>query len=225
LNYSGPDGAAYHSHRQLPPEAEAWVARIRAAKLQPFIRSSDTVFEYGVGFGWNLAALQCARKVGFDVAPGLRERVESRGIEFSSNLADLDRAYPSHFDAVICHHTLEHLENPAEALRFIWRVLKPGCRLLLFVPYEKERKYRRYNPNDKAHHLYSWTPSSLANLVLSQKFKLEDVALRKFRFDRIAAVAAYRLHLGEPGYRAIRSLGLLLLPEYEIALTATKANG
>jgi SAM-dependent methyltransferase len=140
-------------------------------------------------------------------------------------LLDLEHRYPSAFDCVICHHTLEHLENPADALRFIARILKPSGRLLLFVPYEKERKYRRYNPSDKAHHLYSWTPSSLANLVLSQNFNLENVALRKFRFDRIAAVAALRLHLGESAYRLIRKLGLLLLPEYEIALTATKSNG
>ena len=57
------------------------------------------------------------------------------------------------FDVVLCHHTLEHLQNPADALTLMLGILKTGGKLLLFVPYEKERKYRRYNPRDKAHHL------------------------------------------------------------------------
>jgi SAM-dependent methyltransferase len=224
LNYSGPDGAAYHGHRQLPPEAETWVARIRAAKLQPHVQRSATVFEYGVGFGWNLMALECAEKIGYDVAPNLRASVEARGMQFFDNLEQIASAFGGHFDVVICHHTLEHLARPSDALEFMGGTLKPGGKLLLFVPYEKERKYRRYNANDKAHHLYSWTPSSLANLVLAHGFQLAEAGLRKFRFDRIAAVAALRLRLGEPGYRLIRKMGLLLLPEHEIALIATKPS-
>ena len=219
FDYRGAEGAAYHQRRQLPPEAEAWVANVRAAKIQPYVSESDSVFEYGVGFGWNLMAVRCARKAGFDVAPGLRETVESRNIQF---IDDLNRVPSDAFEVVLCHHTLEHLKNPAEALTLMLRVLKTGGKLLLFVPYEKERKYRHYNPRDKAHHLYSWTPSSLSNLVIEQGFQLESVQLRRFRFDRIAAVLARKLHAGELGYRFIRALGLLIAPEYEIAILATK---
>jgi SAM-dependent methyltransferase len=219
FDYRGTQGAAYHERRQLPPEAEPWIANVRAEKIQPCVRESDAVFEYGVGFGWNLMALRCARKVGFDVAPGLREVVQRRNIEF---VDDLELEPSDAFHVVLCHHTLEHLKNPADALSVMLRLLKQGGRLLLFVPYEKERKYRQYNPNDKAHHLYSWTPSSLSNLVRAQGFAFESVRLRRFRFDRIAAVIARKFRVHERGYRLLRIAGLCALPEYEIALVARK---
>lgn len=164
-------------------------------------------------------ALNCASKAGYDVAPGLAPLARQRGIQFADNLEVL----PSEsFDVVICHHTLEHLQSPAAALRTIFRLLNKAGTLLLFVPYEIERKYRRYNASDMAHHLYSWNPSTLANLVLAQGFALSSVGLRRFRFDRMAALAALRLRAGEKGYRFIRRVGQLLLPEYEIALVANK---
>ena len=219
FNYAGPDGEKYHLRRQLPPEAEGWVASLRAAKLQPFVKGTDSVLEYGVGFGWNLMALECRQKIGFDVVSSLRSVVEARGIRF---VMDLSALSTETFDVLVCHHTLEHLANPAEALQIMLRLLKPLGKLLLFVPYEFERKYRRQNPSDKAHHLYSWTVSSLSNLVVAQGFQLDSARLQPFRFDRAAAVAAYRLKMGAIGYRFTRALGLFFLPEYEVVVIAEK---
>jgi len=197
------------------------MGRVRAAKIQPYLKTADKVFEYGVGFGWNLMALRCAEKIGFDVAPNVRSKAEGRGIRFVCNPGDIPT---DSIDVALCHHTLEHLPNPAEALLTLFKLLKCAGRLLLFVPYEFERKYRRFDsPSDRAHHLYSWTPRTLANLVQAQGFRIESVSLRRFRFDRVAAVAALKLRVGEVGYRFIRSIGLLLLPEYEISLVARKA--
>lgn len=38
-------------------------------------------------------------------------------------------------DEVITSHTLEHLQNPMELVREIYRVLKPGAKLTITVPY------------------------------------------------------------------------------------------
>ena len=40
----------------------------------------------------------------------------------------------SSVDRVLLVHALEHMENPREALKDIWRVLAPGGRLLIVVP-------------------------------------------------------------------------------------------
>lgn len=48
--------------------AQEWVYRLRAEKFQRWVKDTDTVFEYGVGAGWNLARLRCGRRVGFDAA-------------------------------------------------------------------------------------------------------------------------------------------------------------
>jgi SAM-dependent methyltransferase len=204
----------------LPLDGERWLGNVRAAKIQPLIKTTDKVFEYGVGFGWNLMALECGEKIGFDVAGVVRSTVEARGIHFVENPRQV---LAGSMDVVLCHHTLEHLVNPAEALETMFELLKSAGKLLLFTPYEIERKYRRYEPaRDKAHHLYSWTPSTLANLVQARNFRIDSVRLQPFRFDRAAAVAALKFHLGEAGYRLVRRVGLMLLPEYEIALVAHK---
>lgn len=58
---------------------------------------------------------------------------------------------------LICHHVLEHVPVPTEALTEIRRLLHPQGQLLLRVPYEPERRYRRFDPNEPNHHRYSWT--------------------------------------------------------------------
>lgn len=219
FDYGGSDGAAYHEGRKVPGIAENWIAKVRSEKIQPFIKPTDSVLEYGVGFGWNLRQLLCFRKVGFDVAAGLKNASEAHRIAF---VDDVDLIPTESFDVVLCHHTLEHLKDPAEALRTILRVLKPEGSLLLFVPFEKERKYRKYNPNDRAHHLFSWTPASLANFAQAVGFEVRSVQLRKFRFDRAAALLAIKLKLGEKFYRFVRAAALMLMPEYEIQLIASK---
>ena len=85
-HYQGESGRQYHEvKRAIPPATFDWVARLRARKLAPHIQPDDTVLEFGVGHGWNLAALPCRRRLGFDISelvgPGLAaagERGEAR---------------------------------------------------------------------------------------------------------------------------------------------------
>jgi len=56
------------------------------------------------------------------------------------------------FDFVYSSHTLEHLNDPEEALRNWWRVLKPGGYLIIYIPhrdlYEKKKKLpSQFNAN------------------------------------------------------------------------------
>jgi SAM-dependent methyltransferase len=217
--YAQEFGAEYHRARRVPEKAERWIAAVRAQKIAPYIRASDRVLEYGVGFGWNLAALNCGQKIGFDLTPGLKGFVEAKGIRFESNEAALDSAG---YDTVLAHHVLEHVSQPLDCLMRLARLLKRAGQLLIFVPFERERKYRSFRANDRAHHLFSWTPQSLRNLTQSSGLVIRELRVRKFRFDRVAALAACKLKGGFILYRWIRSFGLCVAPEYEIALVATK---
>ena len=68
--YEGSAGREYHDgKRALAPAALEWVMRLRAEKFQPHVRPVDTVLELGVGAGWNLGRLLCARTS----AAGLRD--------------------------------------------------------------------------------------------------------------------------------------------------------
>jgi SAM-dependent methyltransferase len=219
-HYAGEAGRHYHlEKRGLPPEAQPWVARLRSRKFAPFIRADDVVLEYGVGSGWNLAELACRRKIGFDVADFLEPSLRELGIEFIGDTQPLPDAA---MDVVLCHHTLEHLERPADALRDMRRLLKPEGRLLLYVPFERQRggeQFRREEPN---HHLYSWNVQTLGSLVEETGFRVLEAGLGEFGYSRFAAAWAARLRLGETGFRTLRGLLHVIRPLSEVRIIAHK---
>ncbi len=220
-HYRGEAGQRYQQQKRAVPEAAApWVTKLRAEKFQPFIKQKDTVVEFGVGLGWNLARLQCARRIGTDLENFLPEALKTE-VEFFSSSTEIATGSA---DVVICHHVLEHVENPPEMLREARRVLKTNGELLAFVPFEKERRYRSFDPAEPNHHLYSWNVQTLGNLVDSQRFEVEKCHLGEFGYDRFAAKLALRFSLGENGFRMSRRLAHWLRPGREVRLVARKRN-
>ncbi len=222
-HYQGEAGREYHfKKRGIPPAAYPWIARSRAAKFLPHVRGADVVFEFGVGPGWNLAELGCARRLGHDIADFLGAELLRRGIE---PIAVTEQLASGSVDVAICHHALEHVLEPAAVLQELSRLLRPGGTLLLAVPFEKERRYRQYRQDEPNHHLYSWNPQTLGNLVVEAGFILSSARLGQFGYDRFAAVWADRLRLGERGFRWIRVLAHLLKPGREVRVVARPNPG
>src|SRR5580765_2976928 len=85
--YRGESGRAYHEvKRALDPGALPWVMALRTRKFQPFVQPADVVFELGVGAGWNLGALRCARRIGCEVSAFLSRQLTALGIDFVPDL-------------------------------------------------------------------------------------------------------------------------------------------
>ena len=218
--YQGASGLHYHdSKRLLHPTALEWVMRLRALKFQSLLTAKSTVLELGVGAGWNLGRLQCARRIGCDTSQFLGERVTSMGIEFITSLEPIPSGT---VDLAICHHCLEHLLQPADALKALSRILKPDGRLILHVPWEKEKRYGVYRPDEPNHHLYTWNAQNLGNLVALMGFKIENIQTRRYGYDRFAANLSARLGMGEIGFRFLRVFMINLLPLLEIEVIAKK---
>ena len=218
--YSGEKGRKYHeSKRSIPELAYLWVARLRVEKIAPYIKQTDTILEYGVGTGWNLAELNCKRRLGYDLSEHLEPTLKSHNIEYTEDISTIENAS---INIVVCHHVLEHVSNPPEVFKEIRRILCDNGKLLLYVPYEKERRYRRYNPNEPNHHIYSWNVQTLGNLVCDMGFRFINGQVQEFGYDRFAAVWAVKFGLGETGFRLIRKTILFIKPASEICIIAEK---
>jgi SAM-dependent methyltransferase len=103
-------------------------------------------------------------------------------------VADLNHALPiptATYDTLLSLNTLEHVREDVFALREMTRILKPGGRMLLFIPF----LYRVHgSPSDFHRHPKPWWEAVLHDLGLEAEVK----ALGGSRY-----VAAYAL--AEPG--------------------------
>lgn len=210
--------SGYHAHQMVvPPEAFHWIARARTRKLQPFVEPAWDVVEYGCGTGLDLAMLRCARRAGHDVATHLASEIAARGIEFFESF---DAVPAKSFDVVLCHHVLEHVPQPLATLTDLKRPLKPGGRLVLVVPHERERRFRRFRADDIDHHLYAWSAQALGNLVTLAGYAVERVELGQYGSERWSALHALRWNLGETGFRSLLATARTLRSAEEIRLVA-----
>jgi len=203
----------------IPEECSRWISRLRADKLLPWLRQTRQVLEFGVGSGWNLAAVPVPERVGFDVGAHLRPVVEGRGIRFLDTVEAIGAASQPF---VLSHHCIEHVPDPHAVLCRIGTWLEPGGRLLLYVPFETERRYRQYDPKEINHHLYSWNVQSFGNLVAGCGFEIVSIRTRRFGYERRCAMLAQRFGLGEIGFRMLNALMLRLWKAEEIEVVARK---
>ena len=205
------DGS-YHSHVFVGDEfVQHVLATRRARKLQPLISASDSVFEFGVGTALNLRYVKCARRVGFDPSSVSAETCRAHGIEFTN---DTSTIAGQTFNVVLCHHVLEHVENPLETLNHLKSFVAPNGRLLLYVPFEHSTTFVRNEPNM---HLFSWTAQTLGNLVERSGFRVESIRIANYGYEqRLAPLARWGWSL----YGAALRLAWIVRPCQELQLIA-----
>jgi ubiquinone/menaquinone biosynthesis C-methylase UbiE len=113
---------------------------LRLAIMAQHIACGNFVLDVGCGRGeYLLGLLECTpNALGIDTAEKKLEdcwtqhpKLRQRALQVSADAMP----FPSgQFDVVIVNEVLEHIPNQDGALREIWRVLKPGGKLLLFCP-------------------------------------------------------------------------------------------
>ena len=216
--YIGDHGRLYQEQQNmLPASLYGWMARLRAKRLGHIIPTDARVFEYGVGLGYNLAQLPARRKAGFDICEP-SEIFQQNGIEFFQDI----EMVPNHcWDVVLCHHVLEHVPSPLDTLKEIKQKVVSGGMVLVFVPYEREVRYRCYRPTEQNGHIFSWNPQTLGALLVNAGFKIKTITLSPFGYDRRAALIANRFRLGEVGYHTVHKVLHIVRPSREVRAILT----
>jgi ubiquinone/menaquinone biosynthesis C-methylase UbiE len=92
-------------------------------------------------------------------------------------------------DVVMFHQVLEHIPQPVDALKEVYRVLKPGGWLMLSVPNEgtwlkQQVQYRWLEPHalKSTDHVNFFTASSLRNILRNNGFKVKKLDTVGFYF-------------------------------------------
>ncbi len=113
-----------------------------------------------------------------DTAYGEYARVTYGVPVLSTGLFEADLP-PSSFDLITAFHVLEHLPNPAGALRRLLGWLVPGGRLLVEVP---NINSPHQNPAGRFHyaHVLGFTPESLAYAATLAGFQIESCSVDRF---------------------------------------------
>ncbi len=213
--YQGTEGRGYFS--RFPDARVDILGRCFQSKMRHWIGPEDEVFEYGVGSGRNLLALDVAGKSGYDVSETARAMARQAGIYVYDTLETVPRAQ---YTVVICHHVLEHVMSPPDTLCLLGELLRPNGRLILTVPLEGHRRALIPHDRDPDHHLYCWNPTTLRNLIAVAGFRVTEMSCRiAAREDVFAPIAGYSWPLFE---FAVRAAGMLLR-RGEITCVATLA--
>ena len=168
-HYHGSRGAAYHrSQQRVEPSVRA---ALGARKISRHLPASERIVDFGCGNGALLSILRARDRIGVDAIEENRASVRDRGIEALESLREIPDQWA---DAVVSNHALEHTLDPLGELREVHRVLRVGGTLVLYVPADDWRVNGEYRVDDRNHHLFTWTPSSLGNLVAEAGFEVRE---------------------------------------------------
>src|SRR5208337_1673891 len=168
-HYLGTRGRNYFQEGFGPEKLEGRL--LQAEYFRPFCSDDLVVLDFGCADGLFLRNLPAKRRIGVEANAAALDhsrescRQEGCSIELYATLEEVEEAS---VDVLISNHCLEHVPNPLGALLGMLKVLKPGGRLVLMVPFDdwRDAKYREWQPGDRDNHLYTWSPMNIGNLLV-----------------------------------------------------------
>ena len=184
--YQGREGEAYFAWQRGSGRVSA---AVDVPVFQRYIGPGDAVLDFGCGTGALLAALESGHKVGVEVNAAARREAAEAGITVVAATSELAE---ESVHVVISNHALEHVLDPLAELRGLARVLRPGGRIVLQLPLDDWRSQR--DPvDDGNHHLYTWTPRLIANLLREAGFHVERAEVVSYAWPPRSAELVDRL--------------------------------
>jgi SAM-dependent methyltransferase len=179
-----------------------------------YVRGCEVV-DIACGEGYGTAALAKIAKscIGFDCATEVVAHARSKyGIDARVGHAESIPLADASADAVVTFETIEHISNPAIFLNEIFRILKPGGRLIISTP--NKPLYNKAEPKN-LYHLSEMDRSEFTAL-LADKYAVDSILGQTFgdsALDRLQSLLnplsntlSYKLR------RGVEAVGRALTP-------------
>ena len=195
-HYLGDRGKDYISIREFDKHnlGRAWQLK---NYFSFHIHKGDVVLDIGANDGFMLSQVNCLKKIGVEVNPHSLVAAPSN-IEMHE---DFTKIPDESIDVVISNHCLEHIPSPILILKDVLRVLKNRGKLVLVTPLDD--MHRDWEYGDEDHHLYTWTPVNIGNLLTEAGFEVQEVKLCRvawspklfplLRFEKLFIIACKML--------------------------------
>jgi len=150
------------------------ICDIGCGKKAYFLKKVSSLIRFGFGFDKN-------------ILPYKDSKLELRNINLEEASLFLKK---NSIDIVTMMAVLEHLNNPQNILKEIFRILKPGGFLILTTPTPKAKpvldflafKLKIINKNDISEHKNYFFPEEIKNLLVRNGFNKEKIKYRYFEF-------------------------------------------
>lgn len=245
--YAAPAGEdPYGNYDQWRPVGALAIALNFAKRLHALIKAHTLPFNrlnestgraLDVGCGTGEVSLFLGgrgwRTYGIEPDARTAEFARSRGLEVETGTWAHASPEPSAFDAVVFHHVLEHVADPAEALATAHAALRPGGRLIVCVPNFaswQSRLFRdRWFALDTPRHRHHMTPDGLVRLAERCGFTVESIGSAASLQTLPASIEiAFRGHTavhGGMGARLQALASLVVLMPINLIVTALTRRG
>jgi len=133
------DVDVFHNH---PSPLVRFVEKRRVGAVLRMVNASagEKILEVGCGAGHLLEQMPQGELYGVDLSETLlaraQDRLRNRATIQNANAESLLFA-DSYFDTAFCSEVLEHVLHPDKVIAEIFRVVKPGGRVVISIPHEK----------------------------------------------------------------------------------------
>ncbi|MBW2998465.1 class I SAM-dependent methyltransferase [Candidatus Woesearchaeota archaeon] len=124
--------------------------KLQAKEIQPKIKETDTVLEYGCGVGRILTNIKCKKKYGADISKNYLDRIEDEKIiPLNSNGRRLELKNET-IDFIYSIMVFQHIpyEHHFEILNELLRVLKKGGKIYIQFPKKTDKFFSYYKETD-----------------------------------------------------------------------------
>jgi ubiquinone/menaquinone biosynthesis C-methylase UbiE len=178
------------------PFFEPILRKIRFKKVLPYLSNINYVCDIGCGcsaYFLNKISNRIKKGIGLDKNITSRQigNIELLSFEFINKLPFGD----NYFDLITMLAVLEHIENPDDMFKEIYRVLKPNGHLILTTPTPRAKpvleflsfKLKLIDKREILDHKRYWNKNELLNLLIDKKFKILKYSFFEFGLNSFIA--------------------------------------